>query len=198
MKNLLKQATEKLLKAINENNVSLWKADLGETADCILYNSEYIQEDLDDDSTGQEYEGISQELFEVENLLKTIPEKLHEMEELQPIFLAIMDLGMTLRQNQLHSSDDRSGKEVLADYLRSLTKEGTKTVSVNITRTYFKSTDVEIEVPISLKESELIEYLSHDEEVERKLEDELANSSLDGGQTDYEWQDLTDNNGGHL
>lgn len=122
MKNLLKQAIEKLIKAIDENSVYLWKPDLSETVGCILYHPEYIQDDIDDESTGNEYKGILENLHEVEKLITNTPINLHEYEELQTVFSDIMNLGMTLRQNQLNGSDGRSGNEVLEEYLSNITQ----------------------------------------------------------------------------
>lgn len=73
-----------------------------------------------------------------------------------------------------------------------------RTVTVEITRYYSKTTLVEIEVDNNLIDDELVDYLTNDEELNDLFEDELCSTSLIGDDTTYEWQDTTNNNGGTL
>lgn len=75
---------------------------------------------------------------------------------------------------------------------------GKKIVSVQVTRYYFKTSTVEIEVDETLVGDELVDYLTNDEQVDNLLEDAIYNASLDANDTEYEWQDPTDKNGGTL
>ena len=75
----------------------------------------------------------------------------------------------------------------------------TKIVSVTLTRTYFKTATIEVEVDENLKDDELRAFLTEDEDIDTRLENELGESDLDGGDDDeYEYSDSTNNDGGHL
>lgn len=75
----------------------------------------------------------------------------------------------------------------------------TKTVTVTITRYYYKASDVKIEVPLDMSDEELQTYLTEDEGVDEKLEEALAQASLNSeGETDYHYHDPTNNMGGSL
>jgi hypothetical protein len=73
-----------------------------------------------------------------------------------------------------------------------------KIVTVEVTRYYSKTSTVEIEVDTTLVGEELVDYLTHDEEIDNMLEEALYSASLVGEDTTYEWQDPTDSNGGTL
>ena len=73
-----------------------------------------------------------------------------------------------------------------------------KIVSVQVTRYYSKTSTVDIEVDTALVGEELVNYLTHDEEVDDMYENALGDASLVGDDTSYEWQDPTDKNGGTL
>lgn len=73
-----------------------------------------------------------------------------------------------------------------------------KIVTVEVTRYYSKTGTVEIEVDTTLVGDELVDYLTNDEDVDDLLENAIADASLVGENTTYEWQDPTDNNGGTL
>ena len=75
---------------------------------------------------------------------------------------------------------------------------GTKIVSVTIERHYSKQATIEVEVDDELVDSELQEFLTNDEEVDNKLEEALAQDTLSADDTIYEYQDPTNNDGGHL
>ena len=75
----------------------------------------------------------------------------------------------------------------------------TRTVTVTITRYYYKASDVKIEVPLDMSDEELQTYLTEDEGVDEKLEEALAQASLNSeGETDYHYNDPTNNMGGSL
>lgn len=55
-----------------------------------------------------------------ESLLdQTVFPKLYTKETVIQLLEEVMNLGMGLRQNQLDGTEDRSGKEVLADFIKS-------------------------------------------------------------------------------
>ena len=74
----------------------------------------------------------------------------------------------------------------------------TKIVSVTMTRTYFKTATIEVEVDENLKDEELQAFLTEDKDIDIWLENEISESSLDGGDDEYEYSDPTNNDGGHL
>lgn len=51
------------------------------------------------------------------NILDSIPEKFYSKEEVQDLLLDVMNLGMTLRQNQLNGQCSKSGREVLNEFI---------------------------------------------------------------------------------
>ena len=74
----------------------------------------------------------------------------------------------------------------------------TRIVSVTIERHYSKQATIEVEVDENLVGEELQEYLTNDEQVDDLLENALFESTLFGDDTIYEYQDPTNNDGGHL
>lgn len=75
---------------------------------------------------------------------------------------------------------------------------GTKIVSVTIERHYSKSATIEVEVDENLVDEELRDFLTESEEIDTLLENALADDTLSGDDTTYEYQDPTNNDGGHL
>jgi hypothetical protein len=74
----------------------------------------------------------------------------------------------------------------------------TRKVTVTATRYYSKQTTVEIDVPMDIKDDELIDFLNESEELTTEIEEGLYQSSLLGDDDSYEFQDPTNNFGGHL
>ena len=74
----------------------------------------------------------------------------------------------------------------------------TKIVSVTMTRNYFKTATIEVEVDENLKDEELQAFLTEDKDIDIWLENEISESSLDGGDDEWEYSDPTNNDGGHL
>jgi hypothetical protein len=74
----------------------------------------------------------------------------------------------------------------------------TRKVEVTLTRTYYKTATIEVEVDENIKDDELIVYLTNYEGLDTDLENELGESDLDGGDDEWEFQDPTNNFGGHL
>lgn len=74
----------------------------------------------------------------------------------------------------------------------------TKIVSVTMTRTYFKTATIEVEVDENLNDEELQEFLTNDVAIELRMENEISEASLDGGDDEWEYSDTTNNDGGHL
>jgi hypothetical protein len=74
----------------------------------------------------------------------------------------------------------------------------TKIVSVTMTRTYFKTATIEVEVDENLKDEELQEFLTNDTAVELRMENEISEDDLNGGDDEWEYSDPTNQDGGHL
>ena len=75
---------------------------------------------------------------------------------------------------------------------------GTKIVSVTIERHYSKQATIEVEVDENLIDEELKTFLINDDVINELLENALFDDSLSGDETIYEYQDPTNNDGGHL
>jgi hypothetical protein len=75
---------------------------------------------------------------------------------------------------------------------------GTKIVSVTMTRTYFKTATIEVEVDENLKDEELQEFLTSDTAVDLRMENAISEDDLNGGDDEWEYSDPTNNDGGHL
>lgn len=73
-----------------------------------------------------------------------------------------------------------------------------RTVTVTATRYYSKTTTIEVEVDDAMVDEDLHEYLTNDELINDQLENGLGEASLQGDETKYEWQDPTNQTGGHL
>ena len=75
---------------------------------------------------------------------------------------------------------------------------GSRTVSVIATRTYSKYVEITVEVPKRIEGDDLEEYLSLNKSVVQELEDSLANTSLDSGDSWTEYSDKFNSVGGLL
>jgi hypothetical protein len=73
---------------------------------------------------------------------------------------------------------------------------GTKIVSVTIERHYSKQATIQVEVDENLVGQELREFLSDSEAINDLLEEALAEDSLSGDDTLYEYQDPKNNDSG--
>jgi hypothetical protein len=71
-------------------------------------------------------------------------------------------------------------------------------VLVTIERHYSKQATIEVEVDENIVGEELKDFLIESEDVDTLLENALAKDSLSGDDTIYEYQDSTNNDGGHL
>jgi hypothetical protein len=74
----------------------------------------------------------------------------------------------------------------------------TRKVTVTATRYYSKQTTVEVDVPVEIKDDELIDFLTENEELTEEIEQKLFEDSLSADDDSYEFQDPTNNFGGHL
>lgn len=74
----------------------------------------------------------------------------------------------------------------------------TRKVTVTIQRTYTKQATIEVDVDVNLTGEELQDFLTADEEIDTLLENALAEDSLSADETIYEYQDPTNQTGGHL
>ena len=74
----------------------------------------------------------------------------------------------------------------------------TRKVTVTATRYYSKQTTVEVDVPVEIKDDELINFLTENEELDNEIEEGLFEDSLSADDDSYEFQDPTNDFGGHL
>ena len=73
-----------------------------------------------------------------------------------------------------------------------------KTVTILVTRNYYKTASIEVEVDENLKDEELQNYLTESSEIDDKIEDTLYESSFQVADTEYLYEDPHNNDGGHL
>lgn len=74
----------------------------------------------------------------------------------------------------------------------------TRKVTITATRYYSKQTTFEVDVPNEITEDELIDFLTESEELDEKIEEGLFADSLSADDDTIEFQDPTNNFGGHL
>ncbi len=74
----------------------------------------------------------------------------------------------------------------------------TRKVTVTATRYYSKQTTIEVDVPVEIQDDELIDFLTENEELDNQIEEGLYESSLSADDDSYEFQDPTNDFGGHL
>jgi hypothetical protein len=74
----------------------------------------------------------------------------------------------------------------------------TRKVTVTATRYYSKQTTVEVDVPVDIKDDELIDFLTDNEDLDVKIAEGLAQDSLSADDDKYEFQDPENDFGGHL
>lgn len=74
----------------------------------------------------------------------------------------------------------------------------TRKVTVTATRYYSKQTTIDIDIPIDIKDDELIDFLTNNKELDEQIEEGLYESSLSADDDTFEFQDPTNNFGGHL
>jgi hypothetical protein len=74
----------------------------------------------------------------------------------------------------------------------------TRKVTVTATRYYSKQTTVEVDVPLYIQDDELIDFLTESEELTNQIEEGLSQDSLEVDDESYEFQDPTNDFGGHL
>ena len=74
----------------------------------------------------------------------------------------------------------------------------TRKVTVTATRYYSKQTTVEVDVPLYIQDNELVDFLTESEELTVQIEEGLFQDSLEVDDDSIEFQDPTNNFGGHL
>jgi hypothetical protein len=74
----------------------------------------------------------------------------------------------------------------------------TRKVTVTATRYYSKQTTIEVDVPVEIQDEELINLLTYSEELTEQIEEGLFQDSLSIDDEKFEYQDPTNNLGGHL
>lgn len=77
-------------------------------------------------------------------------------------------------------------------------KVETRKVTVTATRYYSKQTTVEVDVPVEIRDDELIDFLTENKELDLKIDEGLFKDSLSADDDSIEFQDPTNNFGGHL
>lgn len=74
----------------------------------------------------------------------------------------------------------------------------TRKVTITATRYYSKQTTIEVDVPVEIQDDELIDFLIESEELTEQIEERLFQDSLSADNDIFEFQDPTNNFGGHL
>jgi hypothetical protein len=74
----------------------------------------------------------------------------------------------------------------------------TKKISLTTTKYYSKQSSIEIEVDENLKGDKLVNFLTNDKDLDKKIEEGLEASSLVIDDTKYEYYDEKEQFGGHL
>jgi hypothetical protein len=74
----------------------------------------------------------------------------------------------------------------------------TRKVTVTATRYYSKQTTVEVDVPMEIQDDKLIDFLTENKELDLKIDEGLFQDSLSADDDSIEFQDPTNDFGGHL
>ncbi len=74
----------------------------------------------------------------------------------------------------------------------------TRKVIVTATRYYTKQATVEVDVPVDIKDDDLIDFLTENDELDCKIDEGLAQDSLSIDEDTFEFQDPINGFGGHL
>ena len=74
----------------------------------------------------------------------------------------------------------------------------TRKVTVTATRYYSKQTTIEVDVPVEITGDALIDFLTENEALDNEIEEGLFEDSLSADDDSYEFQDPTNDFGGHL
>jgi hypothetical protein len=74
----------------------------------------------------------------------------------------------------------------------------TRKVTVTATRYYSKQTTVEVDVPVEIQDDELIDFLTENKKLDIKIDEGLAQDSLEIDDTIFEFEDPTNDFGGNL
>jgi hypothetical protein len=71
-------------------------------------------------------------------------------------------------------------------------------VTITTTIYYSKEATIEVEVDETIKDDELVEYLTHNKDIDTLIEDGLGGEELVIDDVKFEYQDPTNGMGGHL
>ena len=74
----------------------------------------------------------------------------------------------------------------------------TRKVTVTVTRYYSKQTEVEVDVPNEIGDDDIQDWLTENDDLTQRVENALERSGLAQEEDDWEFEDLENNNGGHL
>ena len=74
----------------------------------------------------------------------------------------------------------------------------TRKVTVTVSRYYSKQTEVEIDVPVNIKDDELVDFLVDCAEIDRKADEQLENERFELDDETFEYDDPTNEMGGTL
>ena len=73
-----------------------------------------------------------------------------------------------------------------------------KTVTILVTRNYYKTASIEVEVDENLKDEELQNYLTKSSKIDDEIEDALYASSFQVADTEYLYEDPYNSDGGQF
>lgn len=74
----------------------------------------------------------------------------------------------------------------------------TRKVKVTATRYYSKQTTVEVDVPVDIKDEDLVDFLTENEDLDNQIEEGLAQASLSGDDDTFGYYDEENEMGGTL
>jgi predicted metal-dependent hydrolase len=74
----------------------------------------------------------------------------------------------------------------------------TRKVKVTATRYYSKQTTIEVDVPVEIKDDELVDFLTENEDLDNQIEEGLAQDSLSVDDDTFEYYDEENEMGGTL
>jgi hypothetical protein len=82
------------------------------------YNYGYSSNKSNFDKLTQEWKDYLSKQTESSSILNTMPQKLYSMSQVEELLLKVMELGMTTRENQILGKENKSGKEVLEQFIK--------------------------------------------------------------------------------
>jgi len=102
------------------------------------------------------------------------------------------------KNNSKYTDKDEQILDLFKDSHDFKLPQATRKVTLTVTRYYSKQTTFEVDVDENLTGEALQEFLTNDADIEDMAEDGLGEASLCGDETKWEYQDPTNQDGGHL